>query len=71
MSDDIKKYVVPFRKVERAAEAKLYYVLEFDGEKWFRISKGFAHSTSAYAKLGRITHNESVSYRTISTGSSQ
>lgn len=57
---DKSKILAPLRKVERSKVHKLYYVIEWDGQGWVPISKGFAHSTSAYAKLGRITHNESV-----------
>jgi len=36
-----------------------YYVVERQGMGWVTISKGYAHSTSAYAKLGRITNSQS------------
>lgn len=39
--------------------ADLYVVTERQGATWLPISKGYAHSTSAYAKLGRITSNQS------------
>lgn len=38
----------------------LYFVTERQGMTWLTISKGYPHSTSAYAKLGRITHNQST-----------
>lgn len=37
---------------------KLYFVVERQGAAWLAISKGYPHSTSAYARLGRITANQ-------------
>jgi hypothetical protein len=39
---------------------QLYFVVERQGAGWLTISKGYPHSTSAYAKLGRITAHQSL-----------
>lgn len=69
MSDDklqSKTLTVERRRVERrntyddlGRPVKLYFVVERQGVAWLTISKGYAHSTSAYAKLGRITSRQS------------
>lgn len=35
---------------------KQYYVVELTKNGWCTLSKGYRHSTSCYAKLGRIVH---------------
>lgn len=63
MSDAKQLAIVtlPARAVIRAAN-KMYYVYEYViGSGWTPIKdgKGYPHSTSAYAALGRITNRES------------
>jgi hypothetical protein len=75
MSDELpsKTLTVERRRVERrtmlvdnsakggsAAEYKpMYVVTERQGMTWLPITRGYEHSTSAYAKLGRITSRQS------------
>lgn len=72
MTDDklpSKTYTAERRRVERkevyagGVEGKpypqqLYFVTERQGMTWLTISRGYPHSTSAYAKLGRITSRQ-------------
>jgi hypothetical protein len=69
MSDELfpKTLVMERRKVRRqrgltndnnGTYAELYYVVERQGMSWLPISRGYPHSTSAYAKLGRITAHQ-------------
>lgn len=52
------------RVVFRNPKDSLYYVLERNKQYgWVTISKGYAHSTSCYAKLGRITNEENRKHR--------
>lgn len=57
MSDETNIIVIR-RKVMRTD--RLYYVYEkVSISAWLKCSKGYKHSTSAYAKLGRL-FNEQV-----------
>ena len=55
-----KTMVVVRRKVDRDPRTRLYYVRECQGDYWVKISKGYVHSTSCYAYLGRLTSKVSV-----------
>lgn len=55
---DATTYQAKRRAVMRNGVHKLYYVYEFDGTGYVEASRGYPHSTSAYAKLGRITNAE-------------
>lgn len=49
------------RTVQRDKASKLYHVYEaMSTGEWKPVTRGYAHSTSAYAKLGRITAAESL-----------
>jgi hypothetical protein len=59
MSDEITVQM-PVRKVKRDEIDDLYYVVEampreVVGYSWTKVGRGYPHSTSAYAKLGRMT----------------
>jgi len=57
MSDETIK--LPIRKVERIDG--LYVVCQFTKDcGWIADGRGYAHSTSAYAKLGRLTHKDTA-----------
>jgi len=58
MSDD--KVTLPRREVVRSRMDRMYRVLEKRGLAWVEVSKGYPHSTSAYAKLGRMTQHDTV-----------
>lgn len=59
MSDG--KITLTKRMVKRG-EDQLYRVVAWvDGKYCLAESKGYAHSTSAYAKLGRLTQQETQS----------
>lgn len=63
MSDEkrIATVMAPCRAVVRNRFDKLYYLYEYvQGYSWQPIKdeRGYAHSTSAYARLGRITSQE-------------
>lgn len=61
MSDEPLTINVTPRAVIRDID-HMYYVFEWKiGHGWRRIegSRGYSHSTSAYAVLGRITNRES------------
>lgn len=47
------------RAVIRSGFDRLYYVYEWSGHQWERTGRGYTHSTSAYAHLGRIVNQES------------
>lgn len=49
------------RKVDRDPRDRLYYVRECEGNYWVKISRGYVHSTSCYAYLGRLTSKVSAS----------
>lgn len=56
-----KVVILPRREVQRISPLDRNYAvfeMEEDGS-WRQISKGYPHSTSCYAKLGRITAAES------------
>lgn len=63
MTDASKETITITRRavIRGAGLDKYYYVFEWvDGEGWTKkVSKGYAHSTSAYAKLGRLTNLDS------------
>ncbi len=49
----------PLRKVLRCEKDGMYVVVELDSRHmWVEISKPYAHSTSAFAALGRITQRQ-------------
>jgi len=52
---------LPRRKVVKIAEEG-YQVWELnpDGFEWSRVSKVYAHSTSAFAALGRLTQKDTA-----------
>jgi hypothetical protein len=61
-----KTITVERRRVERrtmldenATYKPMYVVTERQGMTWLPITRGYAHSTSAYARLGRITSHQS------------
>lgn len=67
-----KTYTAERRRVERrqvsvgGVEGKpypqqLYFVTERSGMAWTTIGRGYPHSTSAYARLGRLTANQAQS----------
>lgn len=64
MSDEqetIATITVPARAVIRDGVDKMYYVYQYIvGWGWYKIkdARGYKHSTSAYAQLGRITNRE-------------
>lgn len=58
MSDD--KITLPKRIVQRNGSDNLYTVCEMQSGYWEEISKGYPHSTSAYAKLGRLTQRDTL-----------
>lgn len=41
---------------------RLYFVRELTEKGWVEISKGYVHSTSAYAHLGRIVSQRNKTY---------
>jgi hypothetical protein len=52
---------LPRYLVERSKFDRMYYVFraehDLDGDIWWEaLGKGYVHSTSAYAKLGRIVN---------------
>lgn len=62
MSDEYVTITINMHVVERNKLDKLYYVYrarkESDGGVFLEaMSKGYAHSTSAYAKLGRMVQH--------------
>lgn len=64
MSDakKIATVILPARAVIRNRFDRLYYLYEYvQGSGWSPIEseRGYAHSTSAYARLGRITNQDS------------
>lgn len=48
------------RTVLRSAVDNLYYIYEWSGHGWLQMddARGYPHSTSCYARLGRITAEE-------------
>lgn len=61
MSDELQNtiyYVARTRAVIRDGHSKMYYVYDWDGRSWNKLSRGYVHSTSAYAHLGRIVNHE-------------
>lgn len=50
---------LPVRAVLREPAGRLYYVHEKDPNgNWPAVSKGYPHSTSAFAALGRLTQKD-------------
>lgn len=54
------KVVMRARRVWRSPNDRNYYVQEFKipAREWVNLSDGFKHSTSAYAKMGRMYQKE-------------
>lgn len=64
MTDErIETVNAPLRAVRRDAQDKLYYVCEYvhtgQGSGWRHVTeRGYVHSTSCYAQLGRMVSRE-------------
>lgn len=59
-TDMLQKHILRF--VWRDPQDKLYYVIERTATpSWKKVSKGYPHSTSCFAKLGRLTQNDALS----------
>jgi hypothetical protein len=54
-----KNVTLQRRAVIRSSVDRLYYVYEWSGFQWERAGRGYSHSTSAYAHLGRLVNEES------------
>lgn len=58
MSDE-SKITLPRRKVVR--HEGMYHVAQyFNDTGWIVDGRGYAHSTSAYAKLGRLVNKDTI-----------
>lgn len=60
MSDEKETIRLSKVIVQRSGSDNLYYVCIFRDGYWSEISKGYPHSTSAYAKLGRIVNKATL-----------
>lgn len=60
MSDEkpLETITIKRRAVFRNGNDNKYYIHEYKDGSWIEVSKGYPHSTSAYAQLGRIINRE-------------
>jgi hypothetical protein len=57
--------ILPLRKVTKRSDPDsrdlLYFVIEMTGTgDWQTVSKGYQHSTSAFAALGRLVQKDTL-----------
>lgn len=55
---DAAKITINRYKVERLDDGKYYVIMLSQDSGWIQDGRGYHHSTSAYAKLGRIFARE-------------
>lgn len=59
---DARTINLPRRTVRRSAVDNLYYIYYWTNQEWLQVEgeRGYPHSTSCYARLGRIVAHESL-----------